>query len=63
MHLTSNPQRVRGDTNLGTVVPIPPVYRSVPQHLNDPKPKTNVDKDRVEFVYKLFETVNLSFES
>ena len=49
MNLTSNPQRVRGDKHLGTVVPVFLVYRVVLQQLNDSNPKTEADIDRVDF--------------
>ena len=62
MNLTSNPQCVRGDTHMGTVVPVSLVNRAVPQQLNDSKPKTEVNKDRVDFVFKVYANINLSTE-
>ena len=63
MNLTSNPQRIRANTLLDTLVPLSFVYRAVPQQLDDSKPKTEVDNDRVDFVYKVYEKINLSIES
>ena len=50
MNLNSNPQGIRGSSHLGTVVPVSLVYRVVPQQLDDSKPTTEVDKDRVDIV-------------
>ena len=50
MNLTSNPQRIRGNTLLGTVISVYLVYKVVPQHVDGPKPKTEVDKDHIDFV-------------
>ena len=55
MNLTCNHQRNRGSTQLGTVVPVYLVYRAVPQQLIDSNPKTEVNKDRVDFVYEVYE--------
>ena len=63
MNLTSNPHCVRGDTHLGTVVPVSLVYTAVPQLLNDSKPKTEVNEDRIDFVFKVNVIINLSTES
>ena len=60
--LTSNPQRVRSNTRLGTVVPKSLVYQAIPQPVN-PHEKTEVDKDRTDFVYKVFEEIILSTDS
>ena len=58
-NLTSNPHSVRGGTHLGAVVPVSLVYRAVPHQLADTNPKTEVNKDRVDFVCKVYETMNL----
>ena len=63
IYLTSNPQRVRGGTHLGTMEPVSLVYRDVPQQLAGTNPKTDVDKDRVDFVCKVCVTMNLSTDS
>ena len=52
MNLTSNPQRIRGNTHLGTLVPVSLVYKDVPQHIDDPKPKTKDDKDLLDLFIK-----------
>ena len=36
MTLTSIPQRVRGNTHLGTVVPVSLVYKAVHQNVDSP---------------------------
>ena len=46
INLNSNPQRVRGGTHLGTVVPVALVYRAIPQQLANATTKTEVDNDR-----------------
>ena len=61
--LTSNPQRVRGQTRLGTVVPVSLVNRAVPQQVDGPKPKTEVDKDHIDFVHQVYEKINIITES
>ena len=43
MNLTSNPQRIRENTHLGTVVPVTLVYRAVSQQVDNPKLKTDFD--------------------
>ena len=63
MNLTRNPQRIRGKTHLGTVVPVSPVYRAVPQQVDSPRPKTEVDKDYADFVVKIYEKLFLNTES
>ena len=62
MSLTSKPQRIRGNTHLGTAVPVFLLYRAVPQQLEVSKAKTEVDKDRADFVNKIYEDINLSTE-
>ena len=37
MNLTSNPQRIRGNTRLGTIVPVSLVYQAVPQREDQTK--------------------------
>ena len=39
MKLTSNPQRIRSNTYLGTVVLVSLVYRAIHQRVDNPKPK------------------------
>ena len=63
MNLTSNSQRIPGNTHLGTVVPKSLVYKAVPQRLENPKPKTEVDKDRIDFVHKVYGKIILNTDS
>ena len=59
--MTSNPQRVRGGTTLGTVVPVALVHRAITQQLTNTTIKTEVDKDRFDpSVCKVYEAMNLS---
>ena len=64
--MTSNPQRIRYGTQLGTVVPVYLVYQAVPQELEDiskTNQKTEADEGRANFVYKIYSRMNLSTES
>ena len=66
INLTSNPQRVRCGTQLGTVVPVSLVYQAVPQELDDiskTSKKTEANEGRANFVYKIYNQMNLSTES
>ena len=64
LNLTSNPQRIRRGTQLGNVVPVSLVYRAIPQQ-PAPKPalRTQVDKDQIAFVIKIFEEMNYDTDS
>ena len=53
MNLTSNPQRIRSNTHLVTVVPVSLVYQAIPQRVYNPKQKTEADKDHIHFVHKI----------
>ena len=53
MNLTSNTQRIRGNTPLGTIIPVSLVYQAIPQQEDQTK-TTEVDKDHIEFVHKNF---------
>ena len=61
MNLTSNLQRIRGNTCLGTFVPVSLVYQAVVR-VDQPE-KTEVDKNHIDFVHKLFEKIILSTDS
>ena len=53
INLTSNPQRVRRGTQLGTVVPVSLVYQAIPQGLGETSntsKKTEADVSRANFV-------------
>ena len=63
MNLTSNPQRIRSNTHLGTVVLVSLVYRAIPQRVDNPKPKIEVDEDQVDFFHEVYEEINLSTDS
>ena len=66
INLTSNPQRVRYGTQLGTVVPVSLVYQAIPQQLDDiskTSNKTEADEMRANFVHKIYTEMNLSTES
>ena len=45
------------------MVPVPLVYQAIPQRVENPKPKTDVNKDHVDFVHKFYEEDNLSTDS
>ena len=60
MNLTSNPQRIHGNTHLGTVGTVPLVDQAVPQRVDKPKPQTDVDTDQIDFVHKGFEEIDRS---
>ena len=64
--MTSNPQRVRRGTQLGTVVPVSLVYQAIPQELENvskTSKKTEADESRAKFVHKIYTEMNLSTES
>ena len=63
MNLTSNPQRIRSNAHLGTVVAVSMVYRATPQRVDYPKQKTEVDKNHIDLVHKVYEEINLSIDS
>ena len=63
MNLTSNPQRIGSNTLLGTVVPVSLVYQAIPQQVDNPKPKTEVDKDHIDFVHKVYVGIILTTDS
>ena len=63
--LTSNPQRLRCGTQLGTVVPASLVYQTISQELDDickTSKKTEADEGRASFVQKIYTEMNLSTE-
>ena len=63
INLTSNPQRVRCGTQLGTVEAVSLVYQAVPQELDgipETSKKTGADEGRANFVYKIYNEMNLS---
>ena len=65
INLTSNPQRVRCGTQLGTVVPVSLVYQAVPQELDDvPKTskKTEADESPANFFHRIYTQMNLPTE-
>ena len=64
INVTSNPQRVEGDTHLGTVIFVALVYRAIPQQLANTKTKTEVKNARMDSsVCNVYEAMNLSTES
>ena len=66
LNLTSNPQRMRCGTQLGTEVPVSLVYQVIPQELDDvskTSKKTEADESRANFVHKIYTELNLSTES
>ena len=46
-----------------TWVPVSLVYQAVPQRVDNPKPKTEVDTDGVDFFHKIFGEINISTDS
>ena len=62
MNLTSNPERIRSNTCLGTLVSVSLVYQAVPQREDQTK-KTEADNDHIEFVHKVYEDIILSTDS
>ena len=62
-NLTSNPERVRSGTQLGTVVPVSLVYEAVPQKLESTSEKSEAEEIRAKLVYKIYDEMNLSTES
>ena len=65
INLTSNQQRVRSGTQLGTVTPVSLVYQAIPQRLDDEKrPTVQTEADKcANHVYKVYESVSLSTDS
>ena len=52
-NLTSNPQRV----------PVSLVYKAIPQRVDQPKEKPEVNNEQIEFVNKVYEEINYSTDS